>query len=97
MYASSWPPAFRGDLYYYMVDFDMRESAARINTEQIGVHILSGEYDYSATPELGRAAHGAIAGSTWTEMAGLGHFPMSENPVEFIKFLLPVLRRLRSD
>jgi len=97
VYASSWPPAFRGDLYYYMVDFDMRESAARINTEQIGVHILSGEYDYSATPELGRAAHDAIAGSTWTEMAGLGHFPMSENPVEFIKFLLPVLRRLRSD
>ena len=90
-YAAGWPPAFLGDLYYYMVDYDLRERAADIDTAQVGVHILSGEYDYSASPAMGRAAHEAIAGSTFAEMKGLGHFPMSEDPEAFLVHLLPVL------
>jgi hypothetical protein len=27
-------------------------------------------------------------------MKGLGHFPMSENPQEFLKHLLPVLEKI---
>jgi hypothetical protein len=27
-------------------------------------------------------------------MKGLGHFPMSENPAEFFKYLLPVLEKI---
>jgi hypothetical protein len=27
-------------------------------------------------------------------MQGLGHFPMSENPQEFLKYLLPVLEKV---
>jgi pimeloyl-ACP methyl ester carboxylesterase len=29
-----------------------------------------------------------------TIMKGLGHFPMSENPGEFLKYLLPVLEKI---
>jgi pimeloyl-ACP methyl ester carboxylesterase len=29
-------------------------------------------------------------------MKGLGHFPMSENPAEFLKHLLPVLEKIAS-
>ena len=29
-------------------------------------------------------------------MKGLGHFPMSENPAEFFKYLLPVLDKIGS-
>lgn len=94
VYSSCWPPAFLGDLYYYVVDYDLRERAADIDTNRIGVHILSGEYDYSGTPELGKAAHEAIPGSTWAEMKGMGHFPMSENPERFVEYLLPVLDRI---
>ena len=94
-YASGWPPAFLGDLWYYCVDYDLRELAATIDTAQVGVHIMTGEYDYSATLEHGRDAHDAIAGSTFTPMRGLGHFPMSENPARFIEHLLPVLDRVR--
>ena len=90
-YAAGWPPAFLGDLNYYMVDYDLRDRAAGIDTAQVGVHILSGEYDYSASPAMGRAAHEAIAGSTFAEMKGLGHFPMSEDPEAFLVHLLPVL------
>lgn len=96
VYASGWPQAFIGDLHYYIADYDLRESAGDIDTAKVAVHILSGEYDHSGTSELGKEAHEAIAGSTWTEMKNLGHFPMSENPEQFIEYLLPILKQIRS-
>ena len=75
--------------------FDLRNLASEIDTSRTGVHILSGEYDYSGTVELGREAHEAIRGSTWAEMKGVGHFPMSENPDAFISYLLPILADIR--
>ncbi len=94
VYASGWPPVFLGDLYYYLRDFDLRNAAGGIDTDRTGVHILSGEYDWSGTSELGREAHEAIPGSTWTEMKGVGHFPMSENPEAFIRYLKPILAQI---
>ena len=67
-----------------------------IDTAATSVHILSGEYDYSATIEMGRAAHEAIPGSTFAVMEGVGHFPMSENPEALLAYLLPVLAKVRS-
>ncbi len=96
-YAAGWPAAFLGDLWYYMVDYDLRERAHLIDTTEVGVHILSGEYDSSGTVEHGRAAHRAIPGSTFTEMTGVGHFPMSEHPEAFFSHLLPVLDKVRAD
>ncbi len=100
VYAAGWPPAFRGDLWYYVVDCDLRETASGIDTSRVAVHILNGEYDTSGAMELGQAAHAAIAGSTWRGMDGVGHFPMSENPDAFMDYLLPILDRIvteRSD
>lgn len=94
-YAAGWPPVFFGDLWYYISEYDLRDTAAEIDTEEVGVHIFSGEYDFSATVEMGREAHEAIAGSTFCEMKGIGHFPMSENPAKFIECLLPVLEHIR--
>ena len=96
VYSAGWPPAFLGDLYYYLVDYDLRGTVAGIDTAKVGVHILSGEYDASGTAELGQAAHEAIAGSTWARMEGVGHFPMSENPDAFMGYLLPVLKAIRN-
>jgi len=95
VYASGWPPGFRGDLYYYVVDYDLRDEAHIIDTRRTPVHILTGEYDCSGTLEHGQAAHRAIPGSTWTAMPGVGHFPMSENPDVFLEHLLPVLETVR--
>jgi pimeloyl-ACP methyl ester carboxylesterase len=93
-YSSGWPSLFLGDLHYYVEDYDLRKKAAEIDTNVVGVHILSGEYDYSATAELGKGVHEAIPGSTWREMKGVGHFPMSENPQLFREYLLPVLDKI---
>ena len=59
--------------------------------------MLSGEYDFSGTVELGREAHEAIAGSTFGEMHGIGHFPMSEDPERLRDHLLPILDAIRRD
>ncbi len=96
VYSSCWPPAFLGDLHYYVEEFDLSDRAGDIDTNRIGVHILSGEYDYSGSPALGRAAHEAIPGSTFQEMRGMGHFPMSENPVRFMEYLRPILERIEA-
>jgi len=96
VYAGGWPPVFLGDLFYYLNEFDLRNTAAAIDTDRIDVHILSGEYDWSGRSELGREAHEAIPGSTWVEMQGLGHFPMSENPQAFLRYLQPVLDSIRA-
>jgi pimeloyl-ACP methyl ester carboxylesterase len=93
-YSQSWPPAFLGDLHYYLVDHDLEEEAGAIDTSKVGVHLLSGEYDYSATVAHGLAAHQAIPGSTFSVMSGLGHFPMSEDPERFMTYLRPVLEEI---
>ena len=94
-YAAGWPPAFLGDLRYYITEYDLRELASTIDTSKVGVHIFSGEYDFSATLEKGREAHEAISGSTFCEMQGIGHFPMSENPAKFLEYLHPVLEIIK--
>jgi pimeloyl-ACP methyl ester carboxylesterase len=96
-YSAGWPPAFLGDLHYYILDHDLTGEAAAIDTAQIRVHLLTGEYDASATIEHGQACHDAIAGSTFSVMEGVGHFPMSEHPEAFIPRLLPILDSIRKE
>ena len=95
-YSCGWPPSFIGDLHYYIDDHDLRELAGTIDTTRCQVHMLSGEYDHSGTVELGRQAHEAIAGSTFGEMSGVGHFPMSEDPERLRDHLLPILEQIRA-
>ena len=45
-------------------------------------------------PEETLAVARSIPGCEVTIMKGLGHFPMSENPAEFSKYLLPVLEQI---
>ncbi len=94
VYSCGWPPVFLGDLNYYLEDYDLTAVAPEIDTDRCGVHILSAQYDCSGTTELGRAAHQAIAGSTFQEMKNVGHFPMSENPKAFLPYLLPTLDQI---
>lgn len=91
LYSQAWPSAHVGDVNFYAYDYDLRDEASNIDTSKLAVHLLSGEYDYSATVEHGRAVHEAIPGSTFTIMPGLGHFPMAEHPERFLSYVRPVL------
>ena len=94
-YMQGGPGVFMGDLNYYFTDGDMRNGVAReIDTTECPVHLLTGEYDTSATPELSGQLAKEINATSFQIMKGMGHFPMSENPEEFRQYLLPVLKRI---
>jgi pimeloyl-ACP methyl ester carboxylesterase len=93
-YKQGGPGVFKGDLYFYKIDGDIRARVGQIDTKRCPLFLLSGEYDYSCTPEETMAVASSIAGSHVTIMKGLGHFPMSENPDAFLGYLLPVLDKI---
>ena len=87
------PRRLKGDLIYKL-DGDIRGRVAQIDTQHCPLFLLSGEYDYSCTPEETLAVANSIAGCEVTIMKGLGHFPMSEDPQAFLAHLLPVLEKI---
>jgi pimeloyl-ACP methyl ester carboxylesterase len=95
MYAQSGPGVFRGDLHFYRVEGDLRDRVDRIDTTRCPLYLLTGEYDFSCTPEDTRATAARIPGARFTVMRELGHFPMSEHPERFRTYLLPVLDEIR--
>jgi pimeloyl-ACP methyl ester carboxylesterase len=90
-YMQSGPGVFKGDLYFYGIDGDVRSEVGRIDAAQCPLYLLTGEYDYSCTPEDTLAVARAVPGAQVTIMKELGHFPMSENPALFLSYLEPVL------
>ena len=91
IYAQGGPQVFQGDLDYYLGEHDLTHTAAQIDTSKTQVHVISGDYDWSATPERAKALADAIPGATYTLMEGMGHFPMSEDPESFKKYLTVLL------
>ncbi|MDP6706263.1 MAG: alpha/beta hydrolase [Alphaproteobacteria bacterium] len=91
-YMQGGPGVFLGDLHYYFVDGDLRNRiGGGLGPDACPIYLLSGEYDVSATPEMGRELADAIRAVHFEVMPGMGHFPMSENPEAFRRYLLPVL------
>ncbi len=93
-YMQGGPGVFKGDLYFYRVDSDLRGKLGGIDTSRCPLYLLTGEYDFSCMPEDTLRTAKAIAGAKVTVMQEVGHFPMSENPAQFRKYLLPVLEEI---
>jgi pimeloyl-ACP methyl ester carboxylesterase len=55
---------------------------------------MTGEYDFSCTPEDTVRTAQSIQGAKVTIMKEVGHFPMSENPDKFKQYLMPVLSEI---
>jgi pimeloyl-ACP methyl ester carboxylesterase len=90
-YSQSAPGVYQGDVHFYSLDWDAREDLRRIDTNRCKVALLTGEYDYSCTPQMSEAVAAAIPGSRLTIMKGMGHFPMIENYPAFRTYLLGAL------
>ncbi len=93
-YMQGAPGVFLGDLYFYTVEGNFEPELAKIDTRRCPVFMLTGEYDYSCSPDLSQAAADRIAGSQLTIMKQMGHFPMSENPALFRTYLMPILAEI---
>jgi pimeloyl-ACP methyl ester carboxylesterase len=95
-YMQGGPGVFSGDLYFYQVDGDFRGRVKDIDTRVAPYYFLTGEYDYSCSPEDTQETAASIGGAKVRIMRKLGHFPMSENPQAFVGELLPVLEEIAS-
>ena len=94
-YAQGGPGIFRGDLYFYSVDHDFRKLNEKISGN-VPLYLMTGVYDFACTPEMTEATAKRIKGAESIIMQDIGHFPMSENPVTFKKYLMPVLNKIHS-
>ena len=94
-YMQGGPGVFLGDLHYYFTDGDLRNGLLDgLDTKRCPLHLLTGEYDLSATPALTAELAKLVKATSFQVMEGLGHFPMSESPGQFRRYLLPVLDRI---
>lgn len=94
-YKQGGPGIFKGDLHFYRADSDLRGKLGGIDCQRTPLYLMTGEYDFSCTPEDTQRTAAAIPGAQVTVMRELGHFPMSENPAQFRRYLLPVLDEIR--
>ena len=83
IYSQGGPGVYPGDLTFYSDEFDGAVTAPRIDAQATPVALLSGTYDYSATPQDGAKLAALIPGALHVVMDGLGHFPMIEHPNSF--------------
>ena len=58
--------------------------------------MLTGEYDYSCTPEVSRETAAMIKGAVFEEMKGLGHFPLTENPKKVFPYLMRAIEGIQA-
>ncbi|RNL87450.1 alpha/beta fold hydrolase [Halostreptopolyspora alba] len=86
-YSQSGHGAFYGDILFYSGDWDGRQRVPLIDTRRCPVVMLTGEYDYSCTPEMSRRTAERIPGARFEVMPELGHFPHAENPPRFATHL----------
>jgi pimeloyl-ACP methyl ester carboxylesterase len=94
-YMQGGPAVFLGDLHYYFTEGDLRNGLLDgLDTKKCPLHLLTGEYDLSATPALTAELAKLVKATSFQVMEGLGHFPMSESPQQFRRYLLPVLERI---
>ncbi|WP_441242497.1 alpha/beta fold hydrolase [Tardiphaga sp. 768_D3_N2_1] len=94
-YKQGGPGVFKGDLYFYRVDGDLRGRTKAIDTTTCPLYLLTGEYDFSCMPEDTVRTASGIVGAEVTVMKQLGHFPMSENPAQFRRYIAPVLEKIQ--
>jgi pimeloyl-ACP methyl ester carboxylesterase len=95
-YYTQGSESFKGDLYFYSVDHDLRDKLDQIDGERCPVVMLTGTYDYLTTPDDGRRTADHIKNAHFIEMEDIGHFPMSENHEVFRRYLMQALERIGS-
>lgn len=100
MYSGQAYGIFHGDLDFYFGGFDARDRVQQIDTQKCPIYFLTGEYDWSTTPDMSKATADKIKSAGFKKMENLGHFPATENPKLFVPYLLEAIdyiQRTRKD
>jgi pimeloyl-ACP methyl ester carboxylesterase len=97
--AVSWcdmqsPSVTKGDLYYYFREHDLTGKTHLIDTSQCAVYMLTGDYNPTSSVEDTKMLTQQIKGAKFTEMKGMSHAGMAENPGLFKTYLMPILNEI---
>lgn len=95
IYAQARPGIYEGDLAYYSDEYDGAAIAPLLKDRPIA--LLTGRYDYSASPQNTQALVDAIGGAWFRVMDDLGHFPMIEDPDRFRPHFLASLEAVTGE
>ncbi|KAF3040708.1 hypothetical protein E8E12_006514 [Didymella heteroderae] len=95
LYSAQAYGIFHGDLDFYFGGWDGRARVASIDTNSCPVYMLTGEYDWSNTPEMAQKTADKIPGAKHKAMPGLGHFPATENPKVFVPHLIEAIDHIQ--
>ncbi|KAJ4986193.1 hydrolase protein [Stagonosporopsis vannaccii] len=95
LYSAQAYGIFHGDLDFYFGGWDGRSRVASIDTNSCPVFMLTGEYDWSNTPDMSQKTADKIPGAKHKAMPGLGHFPATENPKAFVPHLIEAIDHIQ--
>ncbi|MBU1361360.1 MAG: alpha/beta hydrolase [Gammaproteobacteria bacterium] len=94
-YMQGGPGVMHGDTWFYKDSGNLTpEDLGRIDTARTPLYLLTGEYDYGATPAHGEEVARQVRGAHFQVMEHIGHFPPSENYPVLRRYLLPILDEL---
>ena len=96
IYSQAAPSVYDGDLAFYSDQFNAHDHTQKIDTRHTPLWLMTGDYDYSATPDDSRLVADEIAGSEFQVLKDFGHFPMVENPEGLMPYLKTPLAALHS-
>ncbi len=92
VFQGAHPRSARNDLYFWGVENGDETRADRIDATKVPLYMYAGEYDFTCPPEHVEASARRIGeGVHYETLAGLGHFPMSENYARFRPTLVRTL------
>ncbi len=95
IYAQAAPGVYEGDLAFYSDEFDAATHVPHIDTAQTPLWLMTGDYDYSASPAETQRIADAVPGAQFITLNGMGHFPMTENPERLLAHFVPAAQSLR--
>lgn len=80
IYSQGAPSVYDGDLAFYSDEFVATKHTVAIDAKKTPLWLLTGDYDYSASPEETMKVAQEIPGAKFIRLEGFGHFPMTEDP-----------------
>lgn len=95
IYSQAGFGVYAGDLGFYSEQFDGEVIGSELRDTTIPIQLLTGEFDYSASPDNTRVLAELIGTADFVAMEGLGHFPMIEHPAFFRGYLAKALERIK--
>jgi pimeloyl-ACP methyl ester carboxylesterase len=97
VYSQAGKGVYAGDIDFYAREWDARDRVEEIDTDECGVYLLTGEYDFSGRPADTRRVAEAVDGARFEVMDDVGHFPILEDPTRFREYLLPVVEEVLAE